>query len=335
MASFDFSSAHSAPVHDVQFDPFGKFIATCSSDTTVRIFAVPSELADDKLPVCTAILSGHEGPVWQVSWPPATFGSMLASASFDHSIIVWQEGHGGAWHRIHTATQHSASVNAVAWAPAPHGLLFAAASSDGRLSLTRWDSVATAWQSDLSPSAHRLGAMCVAWRMPPEDAGSDAAVPPYTIASGGCDGAVVVWRVTDSEGAAVPQTGPLPSLSWTRQSVIPAGTERAWVRSLAFPPTAWAAVLAVGANDGFLRLYEEVAEDTATADSPTNSKEATEGRTTWTLAAEASGGGAVQRLAWDALGSSVVGAAAGGKTAALRQDAEGVWAVETSSLDTA
>jgi WD40 repeat protein len=47
-----------------------------------------------------ADLLGHEGPVWQVVWGHPKFGALLASASFDHRVIVWKEGPDGAWSQV-------------------------------------------------------------------------------------------------------------------------------------------------------------------------------------------------------------------------------------------
>lgn len=47
-----------------------------------------------------ADLLGHEGPVWQVAWGHPKFGALLASASFDHRVIVWKEGPDGAWSQV-------------------------------------------------------------------------------------------------------------------------------------------------------------------------------------------------------------------------------------------
>ena len=33
----------------------------------------------------------HEGPVWQVAWAHPKFGSILASCSYDGTVIIWQE----------------------------------------------------------------------------------------------------------------------------------------------------------------------------------------------------------------------------------------------------
>lgn len=33
----------------------------------------------------------HEGPVWQLSWSHPTFGSLLASCSYDRKVLIWKE----------------------------------------------------------------------------------------------------------------------------------------------------------------------------------------------------------------------------------------------------
>ena len=54
-------TGHTDTVHDVQLDYYGKRLATCSSDRTIKLF----EIVGEHLQPITD-LSGHEGPVWQV-----------------------------------------------------------------------------------------------------------------------------------------------------------------------------------------------------------------------------------------------------------------------------
>jgi protein transport protein SEC13 len=95
MAMGAFETGHMDTVHDAQLDYYGKRLATCSSDRTVKVFDLAGEqrthLAD---------LRGHEGPVWQVCWAHPRYGSLLASASFDHRVIVWKEGPDGQWAQV-------------------------------------------------------------------------------------------------------------------------------------------------------------------------------------------------------------------------------------------
>jgi protein transport protein SEC13 len=91
-----FDTGHTDTVHDSQFDYYGKRLATCSSDGLVRIFAVDQEPAQFLMD-----LSGHQGPVWQVAWAHPKFGNVLASASFDHTVIVWKESDDASWFILH------------------------------------------------------------------------------------------------------------------------------------------------------------------------------------------------------------------------------------------
>lgn len=95
MVASTFESGHADMVHDAQLDYYGRRLATCSSDRTVKVFEITgdqhSHLAD---------LRGHEGPVWQVAWAHPKFGSLLASCSFDHRVIVWREGADNQWQQV-------------------------------------------------------------------------------------------------------------------------------------------------------------------------------------------------------------------------------------------
>lgn len=91
-----FDSGHADMVHDAQLDYYGRRLATCSSDRTIKIFEISGE---NRTPV--ADLRGHEGPVWQISWAHPKFGTLLASCSFDHKVIIWREGPDNQWSQVH------------------------------------------------------------------------------------------------------------------------------------------------------------------------------------------------------------------------------------------
>jgi protein transport protein SEC13 len=95
MAAATFESGHVDMVHDAQFDYYGRRLATCSSDRTIKVFELSGEHRTQ-----IADLRGHEGPVWQVSWAHPRYGALLASASFDHRVIVWKEGPDGQWQQV-------------------------------------------------------------------------------------------------------------------------------------------------------------------------------------------------------------------------------------------
>jgi protein transport protein SEC13 len=53
----------------------------------VRIF----QINDNQTETLLSILSGHEGPVWQIAWAHPKFGSILASCSYDGTVVIWRE----------------------------------------------------------------------------------------------------------------------------------------------------------------------------------------------------------------------------------------------------
>ena len=79
-------TAHDDMIHDSQFDYYSTKLATCSSDRTIKIFDVKDDTYHN-----SAILRGHEGPVWQVAWAHPKFGVLLASCSYDGSVIIHKE----------------------------------------------------------------------------------------------------------------------------------------------------------------------------------------------------------------------------------------------------
>jgi protein transport protein SEC13 len=175
---------HEDVIHDAQFDYYGQFLATASSDHTVRIFRV----AEDKNEL-VSVLAAHEGPVWMVSWGHPTFGKPIATASYDHRIIIWNETAPSScqWRPIYVIGVHHASVNAVQWAPFQNGAMIASASSDGTVAVTAM-STDGGWQEPVIVSdQHKLGATAVSF------APFHRCVSAVVLACGGCDNQVALW----------------------------------------------------------------------------------------------------------------------------------------------
>ena len=98
--------------------------------------------------------TSHDGAVWEVSWAHPKFGNILASASYDGKVIIWQERQ-GQWMKISEHANHHASgtpllcfhssmassnrglclVNAVQWGPHELGAILACGSTDGKVSV--------------------------------------------------------------------------------------------------------------------------------------------------------------------------------------------------------
>ncbi|KAL3202006.1 hypothetical protein MRX96_012268 [Rhipicephalus microplus] len=78
---------HNDLIHDVAYDFYGKRLATCSSDQTVKVW----DLGEDGEWRCTANWKTHSGSVWKVTWAHPEFGQVLATCSYDRMATVWEE----------------------------------------------------------------------------------------------------------------------------------------------------------------------------------------------------------------------------------------------------
>ena len=107
-------------------------------------------------------LTGHEGPVWQVSWAHPKFGALLASCSFDHTVMIWKETSSNVFSRVYVTPKgfFDGSVNAISWAPHEFGCAVAACSSDGSVAVISSNSnvAGGGWRSEkISNEAHAVG----------------------------------------------------------------------------------------------------------------------------------------------------------------------------------
>jgi len=173
-------------------DYYGRRLATCSSDRTVKIYEVEGEthrLIDT--------LKGHDGPVWQVSWAHPKYGNILASASYDGKVIIWQEKN-GAWGKLAEHANHQASVNSVQWAPHEVGAVLACASSDGKISVLEFREDGS-WDVKLF-QAHAIGCNAVAWApatspgsIVQTSGGAPNATSSRRFVTGGSDNLMKIW----------------------------------------------------------------------------------------------------------------------------------------------
>ncbi|KAF8055592.1 SEC13B [Scenedesmus sp. PABB004] len=215
-----FESGHVDMVHDAQLDYYGKRLATCSSDRTVKVF----DLAGDQRSLL-ADLRGHEGPVWQVAWAHPRYGCLLASASFDHAVILWKEGPDGQWGQVYKTppSLHAASINSIAFAPHELGLILAAASSDGSVSIIEHKPDGS-WESSKISNAHAIGVTAVSWAPAVPAGGLVSSQPPAApakrLCTAGCDNTVKVWKFSEA--------------GWVLEATLAGHSD--WVRDAAWAP---------------------------------------------------------------------------------------------------
>ncbi|CAI9767260.1 unnamed protein product [Fraxinus pennsylvanica] len=80
--SYTLFRGHSGPIYSATFSPFGEFLLSSSSDSTIRLWST-------KLNANLVCYKGHNYPVWDVQFSP--LGHYFASASHDlHIALVFE-----------------------------------------------------------------------------------------------------------------------------------------------------------------------------------------------------------------------------------------------------
>lgn len=239
--SVPIETAHEDMIHDAQLDYYGKRLATCSSDRTVKVF----DVVDGESAGVGHTLKGHTGPVWQVAWAHPKYGHILASCSYDGKVLIWKEQQGqgntvGGWIKIKEHTLHTASVNSVSWAPHELGAILACASSDGKVSVLTFKNDGQ-WDADIF-TVHAIGCNAVSWApaiipgslITSQQAPATATIPgqpPMSVsqtfsvkrfASAGCDNLVKIWGYREE------------TQSWVEEETLEGHSD--WVRDVAWAP---------------------------------------------------------------------------------------------------
>ncbi|XP_051115271.1 transcription initiation factor TFIID subunit 5 isoform X2 [Andrographis paniculata] len=78
--SYTLFRGHAGPVHSATFHPYGDFLLSSSSDSTVRLWST-------KLNANLVCYKGHNYPVWDVQFSPV--GHYFATASHDRTARIW------------------------------------------------------------------------------------------------------------------------------------------------------------------------------------------------------------------------------------------------------
>lgn len=161
---------HKDLIHDVAYDFYGRRMATCSSDQSVKVW----DMSEDGQWHCTANWKTHSGSVWKVTWAHPEFGQVIATCSFDRTAVVWEEivGDGGSssergqshWIKRTNLVDSRTSVTDVRFAPRHLGLQLATCSSDGIVRIYEAPDVMNLSQWSLQHEIScKLSCSCIVW----------------------------------------------------------------------------------------------------------------------------------------------------------------------------
>ncbi|KAF9074582.1 WD40-repeat-containing domain protein [Rhodocollybia butyracea] len=326
--SVPLETAHEDMIHDAQLDYYGKRLATCSSDRTVKVFDVV-EGDSSKITSASHTLKGHTGPVWQVAWAHPKFGHILASCSYDGKVLIWKEQQGqgaaGGWSKVGEHTLHTASVNSVSWAPHELGAMLACASSDGKISVLTFKDDGS-WVADIF-NGHAIGCNAVSWA-PAVLPGSLITSPqqqqsipgqqqmqPQSIkrfASAGCDNLVKIWGYRED------------SQSWVEEEILEGHAD--WVRDVAWAPNIGLpkSYIATASQDKTVLIWTK---ETVTAPWVKVALDPSSGLTSPSPAGTTTGKfpDVVWRVSWSLAGNLLAVSCGDGKVTLWKENLKGIW----------
>ena len=225
-------TSHEDMIHDSQFDYYATKLATCSSDRTIKIFDVVGEHHHN-----CATLTGHEGPVWQVAWAHPQYGVLLASCSYDGSVMVHKEQSQNSWVKVYDHRVHEASVNSIAWSPSEFGLNLACASSDGSISIIEYKDKQNSWNTSKFKN-DAMGCNSVSWApysalgssSSEEQSAPERSLAGSRLVTGSCDNQVRIWRFVAANGTweeearrqlSSPHTDWVRDVAWAPNTAMP------------------------------------------------------------------------------------------------------------------
>ncbi|KAK3145264.1 hypothetical protein QOZ80_4AG0326450 [Eleusine coracana subsp. coracana] len=107
-------SGHQSEVNAIKWDPTGSLLASCSDDWTAKIWSMKQEK-------CVYDFKDHSKEIYTIRWSPTGPGTnnpnqqlLLASASFDSSIKLWEVEQGRL---LYSLAGHRQPVYSVAFSP--------------------------------------------------------------------------------------------------------------------------------------------------------------------------------------------------------------------------
>ena len=138
---------HTGTIGRIAWSPCGRFIASPSTDKTIRIW-------DPRSGAELGCFAGHTSTVYAVHWSPDS--QRIASVGNDSTLRVW-DLKTGSLERTIAITEDGAEPLSICWSP--RGQQLAASLADGRVLV--WDT--QRWRVKRTLRRHEGQATCVAW----------------------------------------------------------------------------------------------------------------------------------------------------------------------------
>ena len=76
-------------IYDMSFDWFGNRIAIATENQQISIFK--QNQYNEWIQEYENWNSGHSGPIWKIKWAHPSFSNIIATCSYDRTVILWEE----------------------------------------------------------------------------------------------------------------------------------------------------------------------------------------------------------------------------------------------------
>ena len=121
----------------MSFDWFGNRIAIVSEDQKISIY---KQIDNQWIVDHPKWDTGHQGPIWKIKWAHPSFGNIIATCSYDKTVIIWEEKKKNhhlkkTWEKKLILSDFNDSVEDIKFAPSHFDFKLAAVSSDGFASI--------------------------------------------------------------------------------------------------------------------------------------------------------------------------------------------------------
>ena len=149
-------------VHCLSYNFFGNRLAMCFADANIQVW----ENTNEKWICSHKWNSNHAGAINKIRWANPEFGSILATCSFDKTVIIFEENPlERSWKKIYQLVESREPVEDIQFSPAHLKLQLAACSSNGEIRLYEPASMANlkSWSTTHSFVASVLGSNVLAW----------------------------------------------------------------------------------------------------------------------------------------------------------------------------
>ncbi len=175
---------HSDRVWYVTEHPDLPLFASCSADKTVRLWSSRS------FKLIATLEGDQKRSIRSAAWKPSRGekGPLLASASFDGSVGIWDEGDEGSWDCLAMLDGHENEAKGVAWSS--NGTLLASCSRDKSVWVWEAGDDYNDFECLAVLQEHSQDVKCVAWH-PSEE----------LLASGSYDDCIRLWREDQDDWA--------------------------------------------------------------------------------------------------------------------------------------